>query len=389
MKKRIEHLIFKHFDEHLTDEEAKELVEWIENGNHEKFNAYTDLNFSIESTKNKKNQINPSLWKNISSTINNPKPKIRKLHYWRYIAAASIVLLFATTFLTEKESPPAAVTPVKPKINKDILIGTDKATLTLEDGSSIVLEKGKSYTTHNIKSNGEKVTYKSVDTNQQNSTKLSYNYLTVPRGGQFFIELEDGTSVWLNSESQLKYPTAFLTGKPREVELIYGEAYFDVSPSTKHQGATFKVLSNEQEVEVLGTEFNIKAYQDETFIYTTLVEGKVLLDNKIQKEYLNPNQQLVLNKETKNTVINKVDVSYEISWKDGIFSFKSKPLKDIMKVLSRWYDVDFTFLNPKLETTKYIGVLSKDQELEEILSIIKNTNFINAYEIKENTILIK
>nr|WP_233164176.1 FecR family protein [Snuella sedimenti] len=251
------------------------------------------------------------------------------------------------------------------------------------------MEKGKNYTTDNIKSNGEKVTYKSTGSDKGNTTKVSYNYLTVPRGGQFFIELEDGTLVWLNSESQLKYPTVFLTGKPREVELIYGEAYFDVSPSTEHQGAIFKVHTNEQEVEVLGTEFNIKAYQDETFIYTTLVEGKVLLDNKIQKEFLNPNQQLVLNKETKNTVIKEVDVNYEVSWKDGIFSFKSKPLKDIMKVLSRWYDVDFTFLNPKLETIKYIGALNKDQELEEILSIIKNTNFINAYEIKENTILIK
>ena len=100
--------------------------------------------------------------------------------------------------------------------------------------------------------------------------------------------MSDGTQVWLNSESQLKYPVNFIKGQTRQVELVYGEAYFDVSPSVEHNGAKFKVFNQSQEVEVLGTEFNVKAYKDETNIYTTLVEGRVVIDNGALKQSLLP-----------------------------------------------------------------------------------------------------
>ena len=163
-----------------------------------------------------------------------------------------------------------------PILNKEDIIttGSDKAVLTLEDGSNIELEKGKAFKTNVVNSNGEKLVY-----NKTNQTKITYNYLTIPRGGQYFVKLSDGTEVWLNSESQLKFPVAFIKGQTREVTLVYGEAYFAVSPSTNHNGATFKVMNQGQEVEVLGTEFNIKAYKDEINIYTTLVEGKVTVSN--------------------------------------------------------------------------------------------------------------
>ena len=148
--------------------------------------------------------------------------------------------------------------------------------------------------------------------------------------------LSDGTKVWLNSESQLKYPVAFNDGETRQVELVYGEAYFDVSPSTAHKGARFKVFNQSQEVEVLGTEFNIKAYKDETNIYTTLVEGKVAISAAGKNQILKPNQQSNLNLETGSIEITTVDVYNETTWIDGIFSFENKPLKEILKVLSRW-----------------------------------------------------
>ena len=276
-------------------------------------------------------------------------------------------------------------TPVIVNTDSTIEPGTDKATLTLEDGSVVVLEKGESFQTQNANSNGEEIIYKR---GKQNTTKVTYNYLTIPRGGQFYIVLSDGTKVWLNSESQLKYPISFITGETRNVELVYGEAYFDVSPSTAHNGAKFIVKNNAQEVEVLGTEFNIKAYKDETNVYTTLVEGKVVVSALNKIKTLLPNEQLSLNLSTSTMVSTSVDVYRVISWKEGVFSFKDKPLKDIMMVISRWYDVKVVFVNEALEKMTFKGSLDKKLSIEEILSIISGTTNIN-YEINNKTILLK
>ena len=172
------------------------------------------------------------------------------------------------------------------------------------------------------------------------------------------------------------------------MELVYGEAYFDVSPSTKHNGSKFKVRSRRQEIEVLGTEFNIKAYQDETTTYTTLVEGKIGVKNAINEEVLSPNQQSIINTNTNKIVINSVNVSTEISWIHGKFIFNRKPLKDIMKVLSRWYDMDVVFTQKQTEDQLFTGTLSKEQNIEDILLLIKNTNFINTFEINNKTIIL-
>ena len=164
----------------------------------------------------------------------------------------------------------------------------------------------------------------------------------------------------------------FIEGESRQVELVYGEAYFDVSPSSNHNGADFKVLNDNQEVQVLGTEFNIKAYKDEANIYTTLVEGKVAVDFNGEKQYLQPSQQSNL----------------DINTKDGVFSFRNKPLNDIMKVLSRWYDIKVVFNSQDLEFLTFNGSLDKKLSIAEILSIIASTNNI-SYEIKNKTILLK
>lgn len=297
--------------------------------------------------------------------------------------AASLLLLISISLLFNKTNPLKIETPQV--ANKEILIGSDKATLTLEDGSVIALEKGKSYTKGNASSNGEKLVYNS----NGKPAAIANNLLTIPRGGQFFVQLADSTKVWLNSESQLKYPVAFVDGQTRQVELLYGEAYFEVSPSTKHKGSRFKVKTQEQNVEVIGTEFNIKAYKDESSIYTTLVKGVVAVSNTSKKEILAPNQQSQISSYNGNIAVEEVDVYNEISWRKGLFVFKGKPLKDIAKVLSRWYDVDIVFADPEVGNVKFNGVLNKDQKLEDILTTIKNINFITAYEKKENKIVIK
>ncbi|MFH6969776.1 FecR family protein [Flavobacterium sp. FlaQc-28] len=320
----------------------------------------------------------------------NKKPVFRlsKKPLFKYAAAAMVTSLLAVTFLykdkifsTSTEIPAVVV---KNDI-ENIKPGTDKATLTLGDGSKIALEKGTPIKTQNAHINGGEIIYKD---SKQNPSKLVYNYLTIPRGGQFVIKLSDGTKVWLNSASQLKFPVAFIEGASRDVELVYGEAYFEVSKSTEHKGAHFQVYNKNQKVEVVGTEFNIKAYNDESNVYTTLVNGKVNVETGNKKLRLSPNQQLNLDLKSNTSTIKTVNAYNEISWKDGVFSFKGKPLKEIMKVISRWYDVDVIFVNKKLENVQFKGSLDKKQSLEEILSIMKSTT-IDSYEIKDKTLMIK
>jgi ferric-dicitrate binding protein FerR (iron transport regulator) len=336
----------------------------------------------IRERQDLKNKINVQVdWQKV-------KPKkvitVRKL-VWQYAAAAVVVGIISTTFffkdnIFDNNEIPANIN------STSIVAGTDKATLTLDDGVLVALTKGTKYQTSDAQSNGEEIVY--TATNNQQPIKTNYNTLTIPRGGQFQIKLSDGTKVWLNSESQLKYPVSFSKGESRKVELVYGEAYFDVSPSTKHNGSKFKVRSRRQEIEVLGTEFNIKAYQDETTTYTTLVEGKIGVKNAINEEVLSPNQQSIINTNTNKIVINSVNVSTEISWIHGKFIFNRKPLKDIMKVLSRWYDMDVVFTQKQTEDQLFTGTLSKEQNIEDILLLIKNTNFINTFEINNKTIIL-
>lgn len=322
-------------------------------------------------------------WKKIKKTIK--IPKVKHL-YWRYAAAAIFIGIITSTYLFRDTLFGFSNENIPVIVNNNIKIGEDKATLTLENGTVVALGKGSNYQAPNLTSNGEKLVYNSSN---NTSTKATYNYLTIPRGGQFFVQLSDGTQVWLNSESKLKFPTAFTKGDTRKVELIYGEAYFDVTPSTKNNGSKFKVINNNQEVEVLGTEFNIKAYKDETIIYTTLVEGKVAVSMVNNKQCLKPNQQLKHNLKNQTTKVETVDVYNEVSWKEGVFSFENKPLNEIMKVLSRWYNMNVLFENTTVETVAFTGVLGKDQKIEEILKTIKNFGIINNYEIKDKTITLK
>ncbi|MBJ6367789.1 FecR family protein [Snuella sedimenti] len=310
---------------------------------------------------------------------------IFKKPWFKYAAAASVALMVTLTIFLNKESETERIEPIIVNIN-NIEIGTDKATLTLANGANVALEKGTSYQDDNVSSNGEALVYVSK---KKANKAVEYNYLTIPRGGQFFMTLSDGTKVWLNSESQLKYPVSFTEGKLREVELVYGEAYFEVSPSSAHKGAGFKVLNNKQEIQVLGTQFNVKAYKDESHVYTTLVEGKVAVSFEGNKQNLIPNQQSNLDLETKNISVATVDVYNEISWKEGVFSFDEKSLKDIMRVLARWYDMEVVFKNPELEKEEFNGMLGKDQKIEEILASIKNFGKITAYEIQDKKLILE
>jgi len=328
-------------------------------------------------------------WKSIEvktqKKIDKPVFQLFNTSWYKY-AAAVIIILTTAYFLKDAVFKELDIDNQIIVDIKTIVPGTDKATLTLSDGSLVSLEKGKTVKTRNANSNGEKIIYKSTD---KKPATVAYNYLTIPRGGHFFIELSDGTQVWLNSESQLKYPVAFVEGKTREVELVYGEAYFDVTPSTENEGSKFRVLNKSQEIEVLGTEFNIKAYKDEKNIYTTLVEGKVSVNSGATNQILKPKQQANLNLIDNSITIDNVNVYHEVSWKEGVFIFRRKSLEDIMKVLSRWYDIDVEFVNPELKKVGFNGTLGKDQNIEDILRIIKNFEIIKDFEIINKRVILK
>lgn len=386
---KIENTIVKYLNNQATSSDLDELEQWIEDSKNEKlFQSCIRTNYVIDYNMRKFNS------EKVKIMLSNEIAKEQKVFRLKKIrqrvlygvAASLIIGLISVNFFfkdsllnTSKENSTIVV-------NNTIEIGTDKATLTLEDGSVIALEKGSNFQTRTAQSNGEKIIY---NVGKQNSSKIAFNYLTIPRGGQFHLVLSDGTQVWLNSETQLKYPVAFTDGETRKVELVYGEAYFEVSPSTKHKGAKFRVWNQSQEVEVLGTHFNIKAYRDETNVYTTLVEGKVAVSNSKINTILKPNEQSNLNLQDKSIAISKVEVYNEISWKDGIFSFRKKPLGEIMKVLSRWYDVEVQFENEELKKVGFNGVLGKEQKLEDILNRIKKFKVIKDYEIINKKVILK
>ena len=219
---------------------------------------------------------------------------------------------------------------------------------------------------------------------------MPYNILTVPRGGKFFINLSDGSKVWLNSDSQLKYPIKFTDGKAREIELLYGEAFFEISPSENHNGSAFNVFTKSQKINVLGTKFNIKAYNEDKFITTTLVEGNVSVQKGEFIKKLNPEQQAKVNFESNEIQIYDVDVSQEISWMSDLFSFNEASLEFIMESLSRWYDVEVVWKTGLQKNFIFTGILERSKSIEDIFNIIEKTSEGELkFEINDKTILIK
>lgn len=390
-------LISAYTTKEINETEFNELQTWLNQSseNRQLFSDYLKFYKKSRQISLRVAMDKEKAWTQILSKLENPfmptkKRKIFSMHtfrnnWLRYSAAAVLVLALASTYFLRDGLFNNSIENNTPLIvNNQIVPGVEKATLTLENGEQVTLEKGASIQTQNAISNGEEIIY-----NNNTSRQLVYNYLTIPRGGQFQLTLSDGTRVWLNSETQIKYPVSFTDGESRQVELVYGEAYFEVSHSTKHKGSDFKVYNQNQEVQVLGTEFNIKAYKDESNIYTTLISGKVAINTESTKQVLAPNQQANLDLITDNLSIKNIDIKGEIAWIDGEFIVKNKSLKEIMKVLSRWYDMDVTFANKELENVRFVGVLGKDQDIVTILNTIQSFGVIKNYEIKNKNVILK
>ena len=385
MNRRIEKIIVKYFSRSASIDELETLSKWMTDPiNVDFYREFVEINYLADysfidfDSENEKQKILKMI----------RQKRLTKNSFEIFKYAAGVILIIGLGYLMTDYKFKTPINDITKTVNTVIEPGTNKATLTLDDGSLLILANDEKVKTQNADSNGKVITYNAP---KKKSDKIQYNYLTTPRGGQYSLVLSDKTSVWLNSESQLKYPVAFIEGETREVELIYGEAYFDVFNNPNNKASKFKVLNKSQVIEVLGTEFNLKAYRDEDYIYTTLVEGNVAIKLKNgDKKNIFPEQQAKWNP-TNNSFSLKTDINLmnEISWRYGVFNFDGKPLAEIMKTVSRWYDIEVRFLDKKIEEKEFVGVIRKNRNLEDILQNLINFEVIKDYEINEKTVILK
>lgn len=274
-------------------------------------------------------------------------------------------------------------------MEEDVMPGTDKAILTLADGTVVHLKEGHSgivVGSNDIKySNGH--TLESDVINSQQGQLLS---LRTPRGGQYQVQLSDGTKVWLNADSELKYPLQF-SGDSREVELS-GEAYFEVThryQNTKRDGQRlpFIVRSDRQIIQVLGTSFNVNTYPGAPS-KTTLLEGSVAVcrTDKQERFLLKPHQQLTIDDD--NVKLKNIESGDIPLWKDGVFILSDIALQDVMAQIARWYNVEVKYHSDELKTMKFEGSVPRYDKLKSLLSIIEKAGDV-IFELKDNIIIVK
>jgi len=304
---------------------------------------------------------------------------------FHYAAAAIIVCMLSTGVYFLLKQEPRKQTGRAENIKKDkneVAPGGNKAVLTLADGSSIILDSSRNgmLTTQGnskiLKLNG----VLSYNTLKNNTSEVLYNTISTPRGGQYQLILTDGTKVWLNAASSLRYPSGFV-GKERKVELT-GEAYFEV---TKNAAMPFKVKVNEMEVEVLGTHFNINSYEDESTIRTTLLEGSIKINKKGGSNLLKPGQQAQLNKKGEIKIINDADVEKAIAWKEGKFQFDRADIHAVMRQISRWYDVDVAYTKPV--SSHFGGTISRDVNLSQVLKLLHLTGEV-TFRVQDKKVVV-
>lgn len=385
MDSKIQIILVKYLSKEANIDEIEELDRWlIKKGNMTIFNSYvqTDYFTSIFMTKYDLQMAKSKIHKRIRLI-----EKRNKLERYKKIAfAASIILLVGISLFNQFYFNETII------IRDPIVIGTDKAVLTLENGDQVILEKGQKFQNKTVNSDGKELSYSIKNRSSSNfkNEKIAFNFLTIPRGGQFSLNLEDGTKVLLNSDSKIKYPVKFIKGKKRQVELLYGEAFFDVSSSKNNNGSEFIVSTKTQKINVLGTKFNVKSYGGDDVITTTLVEGKVKVENGENQILLFPNQQSKVDSNSAIIDVSDVDVFQQISWINGLFSFNDTSLEDIMYTLSRWYDLEFIFKSSNQKKFIFSGILERTKSIEDILFIIEKTSSSNEinFEINNKTIII-
>ena len=316
-----------------------------------------------------------------------PLRPLRILHlYW--FRAAAVILLFlgigAGTWLAiNRTSKPleARTIPARPA---DVAPGVNKAILTLSGGRQLILDSTAKDT---LLTEGSVIVASAKGSLAYNARSAAadgeamYNTLTTPRGGQYQLTLPDGTKVWLNAASSIRYPTVF-NGKDRTVT-VTGETYFEVA---RKANQPFMVRTGQLEVAVLGTSFNINAYGDESTIKTSLIEGSVKVAEGNKTALLTPGQQAQTDGNKDIQITKMSNPAAAIAWKNGYFSFEKADLQTVMRQLSRWYDVDISYENGKAPADHFWGDLKRDARLSDILAVLAKSGI--SFTIDGNKVLV-
>ena len=370
---RIARLIVRQIIEGADTPMDKELEEWLAESEDNQ-REYEDIRRRLrEDLRQKEESLAPAAWKKTERRL--PKRRtLRRIAQWA-AAACVIFAMGAGAFLwmqAEEEVPVTVSTNTKSY--QAVLILGDGERVTLNDSTrQFITEKAGT----RISTEGNTVRYEA----QEESETTEMHTLLIPRGGEFHMELADGTQVWLNSESKLTYPARF-TGGTREVAME-GEVCFQVA---KNEAQPFIVRTGGMAVKVLGTVFNVDAYPDNGRIATTLVEGKVEIQAEDEKQTLLPDQQAVLEK-GKGIEVKKVYAEDYISWIGGVFHFTEASLEEIMQKLSRWYNFEFFFANADVKDAHFTLNIRRYENVSDILSKIEKTGRAH-FNINGRTVVV-
>ena len=379
----IAHLISKYLHGTITTLEEEVLQDWMEesDANKQLFDMLTDEEQSQKSMMFFESLDVDRAWKQMTGK-NKPKTNWSKILRKMWYAAAAVTLFVLVGLWwsnTDRLIDGMDAVESNQYKDNDVSPGTKKATLLLSDGRTIDLE-GNQHSVNEqdgttiVNEQGE-LKYLGVD---GGVNELIYNVLEVPKAGMFNLTLSDGTKVWVNAMSELRFPVHF--GKEERKVFLKGEAYFEVAHEVERP---FHVDVNGSIIEVLGTNFNINAYG--SVISTTLVEGMVKVSNPSGEKILSPGQEA---KVGEDIIVQPANIEKALAWKQGDFYFKSDNINDIMGQLSRWYDVDVVFKGAYPAKKGYSGAIQRDVNISEVLEMIGYVSGAK-FTIEDNTVVVR
>lgn len=373
----ISNLINKQILGCITDSEKEQLDEWCASdlANDELYRKLINETYLSEQYEKWKAVETNIPEQEMRNKVSARKPDFHILLRIASAAAAVFVILITTIsillFRSEKKYDELRAKYQNEQYLVNIQHGRTRAIFSTNDGQKIILGENDSQNEKILKQ-------------YQQQGESVVNSLEIPRGGEFRITLEDGTEVCLNVESSLRYPARF-SKKSREVEIV-GEAYFKVAKDDR----PFRVKTYGQIINVYGTEFNVQSYNEDKYIYTTLVNGSISLSSEMdgtEELILKPGQQSVLAKEDGAVIVREVEASKVTSWKDGMFVFENQTLGQIMKQLSRWYNFSYVFLDTKIEKTVFMGRIPRYSRFGDVTEILEKSGNLR-FDVKDDTIII-
>jgi hypothetical protein len=386
---KIPELIVKSISSSCAVEEITELEKWLSDENNQKI--YDNIIKKIKKEEHYsqyKSIHTKAAWKKLDSKIVTKKVFCLK-RFLKYAAIIAFPVLLATFLILQLYN--SLPNEIK-EFSKLHLPGSSKAKLITESGKIFELENLKNKHISDkiveIKNTGEALIYSKANQKiEKLQLKEQYHTIYIPTGGEYYLELSDGTKIWLNSETKIKYPK-YLVDNKRVIELE-GEAYFEVA---HNPNKPFVVNTKKGIVKVLGTKFNIMAYNDEKLNVTTLIEGSINLCHKFDKESainLKPGNQAKIISVNHKIRVDKVNTADVIAWKDKRFVFNKEPLESIFHKLSRWYGFEFKFSDKKVKSIRISADIKRFDELSLILQFIENVaESPITFEIKNNILYV-